>query len=404
MKKYLFVLFVLIILSSCSNEEPIPDKPDKPNPPAETVDYAGRAKEIHDRILGAYGFTAGNYAGLLRENVPPQSGEPACSFLWSYDGWASGVTLLKKLGYDVDYVKTIDNFERYYTIGSSINPTIPAFGPGTDGTYHGGNGDRYYDDNSIVGINLVDAYKLTNNVKYLNYAKDIVAFLQSGKDNHLGGAIWWRENSKNPNATDENSNKPTCANGYGTCFLLDYYSICPQGEKTAVLAFAKELYQWLYDNLRDPNDNTYYNAKQAQGSLQTMKWTYNSGVMIQNALRLYDITGEQKYLNHAIATGSGSHDYFVKTRNGLSAMPDNDQWFNTKLFIAYIELAEHYSNAKNWVSEYEKYINYAYKNSRNNSGFFYEGWSNSNSGRSFWLLIQAATVESYGALALYYKK
>lgn len=400
----LFTISALIFFSSCSNEEKIPPRPPAPNPPpVVTIDYAARAKEIRDRVLGAYALTAGNYAGLLRENVPPQSNEPACAYLWSYDGWVSGVTLLKELGYEVDYLNTVNNFERYFMAGSSINPTIPAFGPGTNGSYRGGNGDRYYDDNSIVGINLVQAYKLTNDVKYRDYAKDIVAFLQSGKDSHLGGAMWWRENSKNPNATDGDSNKPTCANGYGTCFLLDYYKICPQTEKASVLAFAKELYQWLYDNLRDPNDNTYFNAKQAQGGLQTMKWTYNSGVMIQNSLRLYNITGEQKYLNHAIATGVGSHDYFVKTRNGLSAMPDNDQWFNTKLFVAYVELAEHYSNAKSWVSEYEKCINYAYENSRNNSGFFYEGWTNSSAGRGYWLLIQASTIESYATLALYYK-
>ena len=46
-------------------------------------------------------------------------------------------------------------------------------------------------------------------------------------------------------------------------FLLKYYEVCPQERKEEVLAFAKELYEWIKTNLRDNTDNCYWNSKDA---------------------------------------------------------------------------------------------------------------------------------------------
>ena len=45
----------------------------------------------------------------------------------------------------------------------------------------------FYDDNSIVGIELVEAFNLLNNQDYLTKAKRIVEFLQAGEDDMFGG-------------------------------------------------------------------------------------------------------------------------------------------------------------------------------------------------------------------------
>ena len=112
----------------------------------------------------------------------------------------------------------------------------------------------------------------------------------------------------------------------------------------------KRLYAWTLTNLRDPEDGCYWNDKQADGSINKTKWTYNTGVMISNGVRLYKITGEQTYLDSAIASSEGAYNYFVRPLNGLAlAYPDHDPWFTTKLIRAFIDIEPYYKNAGNYI-------------------------------------------------------
>ena len=318
--------------------------------------------------------------------------------MWPYDGLVSGAAALHALGYDVNYTDMVDRFDVYYrTSSGSVN--VGGYGSSTNGTT--GGGTRYYDDNSIVGIDLVEAYSLTNNQTYLTKAKQIVEFLKSGEDNTFGGGLWWNEDEKNIPG-NENSNKPSCANGYAILFLLDYYSVCSQSEKAEVLAFAKRLYDWVVANLRDPADGCYWNDKQASGSIREVKWTYNTGAMISNGVRLYKITGEQTYLDSAIASSDGAYNYFVRPLNGLAlAYPDHDPWFTTKLVRAFIDIEPYYKNAGNYIKTFINFLDYAYENARLSSGLFYEDWTGTDPKRAEQLLMQDAALESLGIIALY---
>jgi hypothetical protein len=322
----------------------------------------------------------------------------AGSYLWPFVSVVSGAATLAEIGYQVDYAALADTYQKYYTTGAHGN-NIAGYGSSTNGTT--GGGTRFYDDNSIVGISLVESYNLTKEQRFLDRAAKIVTILKNGVDDKLGGAIWWNEDEKNIPG-NANSNKPACANGYATLFLLDYYTICPADEKASVLAFAKSEYAWLKANLRDPADKCYWNDKNASGVVNTFKWTYNTGVMIQNGVRLYRITGDQAYLDDAIESAQGSFDYFVKTRNNQTlTYPTSDPWFNTKLLRGYIDLSPLYKTADTYVQAYLNFINHGYDKARTNDGFFYEDWTGGNPGRYYSLLMQAAVVESYGALSLY---
>lgn len=399
MKKTLSLLLGLsiILFASCDDgsEKWEPGGPQKPPVnPEEEVDCKERAKEIFDLIQVHYRISSN---GLYKENYPQQAGDNTYSYLWPYDGVVSGAALLTELGYDVDFETMALNFDKYWREGAAGN-NIPGFGSSTNGVT--GGGTRFYDDNSIVGINLVDAYEITGNEAFLNRAKQVVQFLKSGEDSVLGGALWWNEEQKNITG-DANSNKPSCSNGYATQFLLRYYAVCEASERADVLAFAKRLYNWLKTNLKD-EDNCYWNDKNNQGGINKTKWTYNTGVMIQNGIRLYKITGENVYLNDAISSAQGAYDFFVKTRNGVTlSYPDHDPWFNTKLLRAYIDLVPHYSTADNYIKAYIKFINNGYDEARTDTGFFYEDWTGASPKRYYSLLMQAAVVESYAALALY---
>ena len=401
MKKLLSYLLslVVILLVSCSDdtEKWKPDGPQKPPvTPGDEVNYKERAKEIFDKIQVHYRVAAN---GLYKENYPQQPGDQSYSYLWPYDGVVSGAALLTELGYSVNFEAMTLNFNLYWREGAAGN-NIPGFGSSTNGTT--GGGTRFYDDNSIVGINLVDAYEITKNEIFLDRARQVVQFLKSGEDDKLGGALWWNEDQKDITG-DANSNKPACSNGYATQFLLRYHSVCSASEKADVLAFAKRLYNWLKTNLKD-TDHCYWNDKNNQGMINKTKWTYNTGVMIQNGICLYRITGENGYLNDAIASAQGAYDFFVKTRNGVTlAYPDHDPWFSTKLLRAYIDLAPLHAKADSYIEAYAKFINHGYDKARTDAGFFYEDWTGASPKRYYSLLMQAAVVESYAALALYYE-
>jgi len=394
------VIVVLFLFMSCGDgsEHYTPDTTVKPPVVTDTVKYNERAKEIFDLIDQYYKYSN----GLYKESFPAQSGDPASgSYLWPYVAQVSGAATLAQIGYNINYAAMADIYQKYYRTGANGN-NIGGYGSSTNGT--NGGGTRFYDDNSIVGISLVESYNITNEQRFLDRAAQVVTFLRSGVDDVLGGGMWWNEDEKNITG-DGNSNKPTCSNGYATLFLLDYYFVCPTADKASILSFAKSEYAWLKANLRDPADKCYWNDKNASGVVGTAKWAYNTGVMIQNGVRLYQITGEQVYLDDAIESAQGSYDFFVKTRNNLTlTFPDTDPWFNTKLLRGYIDLCPLYKNAEKYVKAYSDFINYGYDHARTNQGFFYEDWTGASPKRYYSLLMQAAVVESYGALSIYYKE
>ena len=420
MKKIKTILAILpALLFSCAGddvEKYIPPTPIAPPEPGEEVVYHKRAKEQFDLINQCYRNNSGATEGLYNENYPKKEGDNSASFLWPYDGLVSGAAALHALGYDVNYATMVDRFEVYYRpdgtggYGSQTNGTTGSpvadvllqqggYGSQTNGTT--GSGTRFYDDNSIVGIELVEAFNLLNNQDYLSKAKRIVEFLKAGEDDVFGGGLWWNEEQKGQQGVGD-SNKPTCANGYATLFFLEYYSVCPQEEKADVLALAKRLYTWTLTNLRDPEDGCYWNDKQADGAINKTKWTYNTGVMISNGVRLYKITGEQPCLDSAIASSEGAYNYFVRPLNGLAlAYPDHDPWFTTKLVRAFIDIEPYYKNAGNYIKTFINFLDYAYENARLSNGLFYEDWTGTAPKRAEQLLMQDAVLESLGIIALY---
>lgn len=397
-QKIVCILFVISLLTGCEDglEKYTPVERDN-NPDTEEPDsilYHERAKEIFDLIQLYY---QDNSTGLYRENYPVQIEDNTYSYLWPYDGLVSGAILLTQLGYDVGLAAFMENFEKYWQDGNEYSD-VGGYGSATNGI--SGEGDRFYDDNSIVGISLVEAFQVTGNRNYLDRASRIVPFLQSGIDDVLGGGLWWCESSKNITG-DENSNKPLCANGYATQFLLAYYEVCDETEKATVLQMAQQLYEWLKTNLKD-TDHCYWNDMNDQGSINTTKWTYNTGVMIQNGVSLYNITKDQIYLTDAKNSAQGAYNYFVKTRNGLAlAYPETDPWFNGKLLKGFIDLYPLYTIVERYIDAYIEFIDYGYENARTNTGLFYEDWTGVNEGRCAQLLMQDAVVESYGLIAIY---
>lgn len=383
---------LLVFLFSCSScKAPEDDQlvgPGDKDPTGPDISHKEKAKKVYDLIQSKY-----QSGDLYKENYPAQ-GQDITSYLWPYVGMLRAGNLLYELGYAQDIqTKVFDNLEKYYMNRSSL--------PGYQAEpVSNGQRDIFYDDNCIVAMELINAYRLTKKQAYLDKVVAITEFIMSGEDDRLGGGMYWLESvSKNCNG-EQNCIKAANTTAYGAYVGAQMYMLTSDSK---YLAYAKRLYTWNYNNLRD-TDNLYWNDKNiATGQVNPTKWTYNAAMMILSGVSLYQITKDQAYLDQAIATARSSYSKFTKVVNDLLFFPANDPWFNVELMKAFVELSEYDNTSKTYVQTFIRDIDYAWEHSRNSEGQFFEDWSGQKQGRYYWLLHQACMVEAYALAELYSK-
>ena len=107
--------------------------------------------------------------------------------------------------------------------------------------------DRFYDDNVWLGIDFTDVYLMTSQENYLQSAKLIWKFIESGMDDCLGGGIYWCEQKK------ESKN---------TLFQRPWFRLCPETFKatqdSSYFEKGKSLYEWTKATLQDTTDCLYF--------------------------------------------------------------------------------------------------------------------------------------------------
>jgi rhamnogalacturonyl hydrolase YesR len=135
---------------------------------------------------------------------------------------------------------------------------------------------------------LVDASDVLKDPKYLDRAKAALTYVLSGKDEKLGGGIYWRESDK--------ASKNTCSNAPSVAAAMAVYNHTKDPE---LLKVSKEVYAWTKKTLQDPEDKLMWDAINLNGSIGKMKWTYNTGLMIRSAKALYAVTKDEQYLKDA---------------------------------------------------------------------------------------------------------
>ena len=107
--------------------------------------------------------------------------------------------------------------------------------------------DRFYDDNVWLGIDFTDMYLATGRQGYLDKAKMIWGFIESGRDEVLGDGIYWCEQKKH--------SKNTCSNAPGSVYALKLFKATGD---SAYLDAGRELYEWTKQALQDTTDCLYF--------------------------------------------------------------------------------------------------------------------------------------------------
>lgn len=394
LKKLFLASFFLLTLFSCKKKsENIFSKSNTENV------NANRSKEIMDSIYAYYSLPN---TALLRENYPFQedykasytlsndNGANPYSYLWPYSGTLSaGVALYgttkDKGSLDIIEERILPGLEEYYdnkrepyAYSSYINSAPES--------------DRFYDDNIWIGIDFTDLYLLTHDKRYLAKAKEIWNFIESGRDDKLGGdGIYWCEASK--------TSKNTCSNAPAVVYALKLFEATGD---SIYFKSAENLYDWTKNNLQDKDDFLYYDNINLEGKVDKHKYPYNSGQMLQAAAMLYKLSNDSVYYNDAKNIADSGKNYFFEEiigpdGNKKSRLKENDVWFIAIMMRGYLELYEVDHNNL-YLLDFKDNLDNAWENMRTKEGLFNVDWSNQKKKDKHWLLTQAAFAEMFANL------
>lgn len=239
---------------------------------------------------------------LYRETYPYAGGN-AYSYLWPYSHALTATLHLAQLpdpgGYfDRELEIRLAGLE-YYWNDSLVPPAYDSYVPPPLGS----GGDRFYDDNVWIGLDLVRVFTLTGDRAALDRAERVFDFIVSGWDTDpthpAPGGVFWTD-------ADWSRERGTVSTGFGA--LLGFRIVEITGDPR-VLDWAWKMYSWTNEYMLGPN-GLYWDHVELDGTIDTWENSYNQGAMIAASLALARITGEAGYRTWAVRIANRSLDAF----------------------------------------------------------------------------------------------
>jgi len=357
-----------------------------------------RAKILLDSIYALYSVSENN---LLRENFPfdknfvatytasEQEKVNPYSYLWPFSGTMSATSALLEATKNPKYKQAMDNI----VLKGLEEYTDSVRKPWAYASYiHSDNpSDRFYDDNIWIGIDYADLYLTTKDPKYLEKAKAVWKFIQSGTDDVLGGGIYWCEQKKH--------SKNTCSNAPGSVYALKLFKATAD---SMYFYQGQSLYLWTKNTLQDTSDFLFFDNINLQGRMEKAKFAYNSGQMIQAATLLYNLTKDKTYLTDAQNIAKACHNFFFEdfqpqTGKSFRILKNGNVWFSAVMLRGFIELY-HMDGNPIFLNDFQKTLDYSWNNARDEKGLYGDNWKKSDDKKSKWLLTQAAVAEMFARL------
>jgi uncharacterized protein YyaL (SSP411 family) len=243
-------------------------------------------------------------AGLYRPYEPRDPDSNLHDFMWGNGVQFS--SLVAAAHYDPATYKPV-----LYAFASGLkkywNEDLPI--PCFEAYYTSRNrGEEYYDDNEWLVITFTEAYALTKDKMFLDWARRTQHFALSGWDDELGGGIYWRV---------DHQSKNTCSNAPGSTAALCLYRF---GKDKSDLEWALKIRKWMRATLLD-TDGLYWDNINLRGRVERMKWTYNTALMIRTDVLLYEFLKDKTYLEEARRSADAGIKAWVDPATG--GMADN---------------------------------------------------------------------------------
>ncbi|GAA0938916.1 glycoside hydrolase family 76 protein [Kribbella koreensis] len=288
-------------------------------------------------------FDTGNQ-GLLLEEYPNTQQNPY-SYVWPYSQAAVAAENLAGIPgagrkADQEATRRLGGYQPYWnatTTPKGYDSYVrPPLGQG---------GDKFYDDNEWIGLNLIQHYQRTGDRSSLARAKEIFTLVEHGWDTDAshpcaGGTFW----TQAPWSQDRN----TISNGPGAELGAHLYLLT---RDKAYLTSAKRMYAWAQNCMLAPN-GLYWDHIDLAGNVEKTQWSYNQGVMLGAGALLYKATHDKKYLTDAKALAKASLAFYG-TEDRLWKQPTrfNAIYFKNLLILdsvshdrAYTKVAQDYSD------------------------------------------------------------
>jgi len=302
--------------------------------------------------------------------------------------------------------------------------------------------DAYFDDNVWIAKEYINAYKLTNDKKYLYEAIGICNWINKYgyvSEGELKGGVYWNygymDNLDTSLPRDSRASINVCSMAPHMVNLLEIYDLVDNVElKAQYLEIAESIYAYakkefmLGDKLYADNLLVTLNESgdrvMQEGSRNTWRGSYNTATMIVSGILLSEVTGESRYLDDAKASAEAANadtafrsgHWATYQGSGDAKIFDHHSWRNSLLLEAFIRLTEHDEAANAYVDRMRDSLDYAYRNNRSEDGLVSPSWvlgyndprlielgNNRREGNSKDLLFQAGNAYCYMQLAIFYK-
>jgi len=275
-------------------------------PPNQQVRAGSATSTNQQEAVATYNALQQNFyaahQSLYRGSPSNSCGTYSC--LWPFTNAAAGTVFLygapNGARYSTDVAARMTGLG-HYADPAEVSPTGAAQPPAYQSAPApplGSGGATYYDDNAWTGLNLIHAYLLTSNHAYLTLAQSELNFIISGWDTNTtdgcpGGVLW---------EDVAGSQRNTSANGAAAALALELDRLTGN---TSDLAWATSMYQWVVTCLGTAS-GLYSDHVNPNGSVNTAIWSYNQGVMVGAGVLLYQLTGNNTYLNQAQQTAAAA--------------------------------------------------------------------------------------------------
>ncbi len=265
-------------------------------------------------------------ARLYRESVPGAPGGNPFAYLWPFEEAAKATLCMRgipEIGrrYADDLEDVVDRqayWQPLRVAGVVRKPSFASYPPLPLG--HGG--DTYFDDNTWVALDLVQAHRMR--VAGLMRGRDVV--LERARTLfELVAAGWCRDPRPYPGGVywvdaAWNRDRGAAVTAGLAVLALHLHDLttpeaCPDSEVESAATRARyfdvalEAYRWLRETLwiaNGPEAGLYHDKVLGDGDIDGSQWVYNQGVTIAAGVMLHRATGAAAYLEQARATADAA--------------------------------------------------------------------------------------------------
>ena len=170
----------------------------------------------------------------------------------------------------------------------------------------GGYTNDFVDDMEWICLTMLRLYEATHEQNYMDTAQMLWDTIRSNWNTQGGGGIAWKQSQP--------YSKNACSNGPAGIIACRMYRL---NKKKEDLDLAKKIYEWESNTLVDIKTGAVYDNLNAQtGAVTNWIFTYNEGTYMGMAHELYQLTGEDFYLDMAVKAA----DYTIRNLTNSSGI------------------------------------------------------------------------------------